>query len=274
MTSALRVSAALAASGLVPLEAKLLLGHVMCRDRAWLAAHPETLLDDAQKRQFDALARRRHHGEPIAYLTGRREFYGIELEVTPDVLIPRPETELLVDFALERIAPDVDARVVDLGTGSGAIALALAQARPKARVMGVDASPFALAVARRNGQRLDIGNVEWVESDWFASVPHESFTLIVANPPYIGSSDRHLDEGDVRFEPRIALTPGSDGLAAIRTIVREAAARLVAHGWIGIEHGFDQADAVQWLLSDAGFVSVATRRDLAGIPRTTIAQRV
>jgi release factor glutamine methyltransferase len=271
MSSTLSVSATLSSSGLAPLEAKLLLGHILGRDRAWLAAHADASIDGEQHRRFDALMRRRHAGEPIAYLLGRREFYGLDLEVTPDVLIPRPETELLVDFALEKIHRDAPAQVLDLGTGSGAMALAIAQRRPMAQIIAVDASTAALVVARRNAQRLGIDNVQWMESDWFSKVPHETFAVIVANPPYISSNDPHLNEGDIRFEPRSALTPGFDGLAAIRTIVGEAPAHLLAGGCIAIEHGFDHADAVQALLRAAGFTAIAARRDLAGILRTTFA---
>lgn len=273
MSPALRVSAALAASGLIPLEAKLLLGHALGQDRAWLAAHGDTPLSIEQRRRFEQLAQRRHRGEPIAYLVGWREFYGLVFEVTPDVLIPRPETELLVDFALERIASDVAMRVLDLGTGSGAVAVAIAHTRPLARVTAVDVSPAALAVARRNAHRHAVANVEWLESDWFSSLAAERFELIVSNPPYVAAGDRHLVEGDLRFEPPAALTAGGDGLTAIRAIVAGAAAHLAEGGWIGIEHGYDQAAAVQALMRDAGFADIATRRDLAGIPRTTVARR-
>jgi release factor glutamine methyltransferase len=273
MSPALRASAALAVSGLIPLEAKLLLGHVLGQDRAWLAAHGDTPLSIEQRRRFEQLVRRRHQGEPIAYLVGWREFYGLVFEVTPNVLIPRPETELLVDFALERIARDAAVRVLDLGTGSGAVAVAVAHARPLARVTAVDVSPAALALARRNAHRHAVANVEWLESDWFSGLAARRFELIVSNPPYVAAGDRHLVEGDLRFEPAAALTAGGDGLTAIRTIVAGAGGHLAEGGWIGIEHGYDQAAAVQALLRDAGFADMATRRDLAGIPRTTVARR-
>src|SRR5450755_2158089 len=179
------VSRALAASGLVPFEAKILLGHVLRRNLAWLAAHGDEPMTAREAKVFDALARRRHNGEPIAYLTGRREFYGLDLEVSPDVLIPRPETELLVELALERIDERDGVRVLDLGTGSGAIALAIARHRPRCSVLGVDASAPALALASSNATRLGIGNAAFTLSDWFDGVPSKAFAVIVSNPPYV-----------------------------------------------------------------------------------------
>src|SRR5438067_3437743 len=179
------ISAALAVSGLVPLEARLLLAHVLGRDRAWIAAHGDAALLPEAARMFDALVRRRSAGEPIAYLTGRREFFALDLEITPDVLIPRPETELLVELALQWLPIDSRARVLDLGCGSGAVALAIAHERPRASVLGADLSAPAVALARRNRERLAIENATFVESDWFAALPREPFTIIVANPPYV-----------------------------------------------------------------------------------------
>jgi release factor glutamine methyltransferase len=263
------ISAALAMSGLVPLEAKLLLAHVMDRDRAWVAAHGEAVLTREQALAYDALARRRRNGEPVAYLTGRREFFGLELEVTPDVLIPRPETELLVELALMWLGKENPARVLDLGCGSGAVALAIAHERPRARVIGVDVAPAAVALARRNAERLAIGNAAFIESDWFARVPREPFALIVANPPYVAEEDAHLGRGDLRFEPATALASGGDGLDAIRAIIAAAPDYLAGGGVLALEHGHDQAQAVQMLLRDAGFGDIAFARDLAGIPRVT-----
>jgi len=264
------VSRALAASGLIPFEAKILLGHVLRRDRAWLAAHGDQPVTAQEAKAFDALARRRRDGEPIAYLTGRREFYGLDLEVTPDVLIPRPETELLVELALLRIEANEHTEVLDLGSGSGAIALAIASERQHSAVLGVDVSAAAVALARRNASRLHVGNVAFIESDWFSAVPKKRYDAIVANPPYVAAGDEHLSQGDLRFEPPAALAAGADGLSAIRAIVASAAAYLSPEAWLLIEHGYDQADAVVAMLRGAQFSEVQSRRDLTGIPRIAL----
>ncbi|HKN10412.1 MAG TPA: peptide chain release factor N(5)-glutamine methyltransferase [Pseudomonadota bacterium] len=263
------VSAALALSGLVPFEAKLLLAHVIDRDRAWLAAHGDAPLTREQALAFDALARRRRAGEPVAYLTGRREFFGLDLEVTPNVLIPRPETELLVELSLVWLDKDASSPVLDLGSGSGAVALAIASQRPRCGVVGTDVSPAAVSLARRNGERLGIANATFIESDWFARVPRRRFALIVANPPYVAEEDPHLGRGDLRFEPAAALESGSDGLDAIRAIVAAAPGYLAPGGVLALEHGHAQASAVQALLRAAGWRDVASARDLAGIARVT-----
>lgn len=273
MSTPFTVSRALAASGLVPFEARLLLAHVLGRDRAWLAAHADDVVAAQEAKTFDALARRRRDGEPMGYLIGRREFYGLDLEITPDVLIPRPETELLVDLALARLRADRDARVVDLGTGSGAVALAIAAARRGARVIGIDSSIAALALAQRNAARLSIDNVSFVASDWFAALAGQRFDLIVANPPYVAAADPHLLEGDLRHEPAQALTSGADGLSAIRVIVAAAPAHLADGGWLLLEHGHDQADRVGALLRDAGLADIGAARDLAGILRVSYGRR-
>jgi release factor glutamine methyltransferase len=270
VSASITVSAALAKSGLVPFEARIMLAHVLGSDRAWLAAHGDAKLSPAQAVAFDALTRRRHNGEPLAYLIGHREFFGLDLEISPDVLIPRPETELLVESALERIDERAAARVLDLGSGSGAVALAIAQHRPRAHVVGVDVSPLAIALARRNAARLVIANIEFLRSDWFDEVPREAFAQIVANPPYVADLDPHLREGDLRFEPPLALKGGLDGLAAIRTIVAGAPAYLAARGWLLLEHGYDQAERVKALMGEGGFGGIESRRDLAGILRVTI----
>ena len=268
MTAA-TVSAALAMSGLVPFEAKLLLAHVIGRDRAWLAAHGDARLTRDQALAFEALARRRRDGEPVAYLTGRREFFGLDLEITRDVLIPRPETELLVELASTWLGKDASAGVLDLGSGSGAVALAVARQHPRSDVVGADVSPAAVELARRNAGRLGIPNVTFIESDWFANVPPQRFALIVANPPYVEAEDPHLGQGDLRFEPSAALVSGSDGFDAIRAIVKAAPRYLAAGGTLALEHGHDQAGATQLLLREAGFRGIASARDLAGIQRVT-----
>jgi release factor glutamine methyltransferase len=269
------VRSALAQSGLVPIDAQVLLAHVVGRDRAWLAAHRDDPLSREAADAFFALARRRRDGEPVAYLTGTREFWGLALAVTPSVLIPRPETETLVEMALARLPDDRDVRVLDLGTGSGAIALAIASERPRARVLATDVAAAALAVARSNAQRLAIANVELAQSDWYAAIPaDERFDAIVANPPYVASHDPHLAEGDVRFEPRDALVSGASGLDAIRAIVGGAAQRLARDGVLVVEHGYDQAERVRALFAQAGLSDVASARDLAGIPRAVAGRLV
>lgn len=268
--SSTTVARALAGSGLIPFEARILLGHVMRRDRAWLIAHQDAPMSATEVKAFDALARRRRGGEPVAYLTGRREFYGLDLEVTPDVLIPRPETELLVELALIRIDAAQNTAVLDLGSGSGAVALAIASERPRCTVLGVDVSDAALALARRNASRLNLANATFSQSDWFSAVPKLRYHAIVANPPYVASVDPHLSEGDLRFEPPAALAAGVDGLSAIRTIVAGAGDHLLPGAWLLIEHGYDQADAVQAMLREARFSDVQSRRDLAGIPRAAL----
>jgi release factor glutamine methyltransferase len=261
-----KVREALAQCGLVPVDAQVLLAHVVGRDRAWLVAHRDDDLSKAQADAFFAAARRRRDGEPVAYLTGLREFFGLPLHVCPAVLIPRPETETLVELALEWISPDADARVLDLATGSGAVALAIAQERPRAKVLATDVSSAALAVARDNAARLGLRNVQCVESDWWSAVDGP-FDVIVGNPPYVAAGDPHLVQGDVRFEPRGALVPPGDALSALRTIVADARLHLVADGALAVEHGYDQSQAVQALFRDAGLVDVVVRRDLAGTPR-------
>jgi release factor glutamine methyltransferase len=261
------VRQALAQSGLAPVDAKALLAHVLGSNRAWLAAHEEDALTPAQANLFEALGRRRRDGEPVAYLTGTREFWSLTLAVTPDVLIPRPETEALVEFALSKLPRERAVRVLDLGTGSGAIALAFAHDRPQALVLATDSSDAALAVARGNAQRLGMSNVEFATADWYAGIPSGSWDLIASNPPYIGAVDPHLQEGDLRFEPVAALSPGVDGLAALRIVVGGARERVVAGGWLVVEHGYGQSDAVQALFRAAGFSELVSLRDIAGIPR-------
>ncbi len=247
-------------------EARLLLGHLLGRSHAWLEAHRDDPLDAEIAAQMSALAARRAAGEPVAYLLGQREFYGREFRVTPDVLIPRPETELLVDIAKAKIGAGGTARVLDLGAGSGCLAVTLALELPRARVTAVDVSPAALAVARGNAQRLG-AQVAFVESDWFAALPPQRFELIVANPPYVAAGDAHLRQGDLRFEPVDALTDHADGMTALRRIVAAAPAWLVDRGWLACEHGHDQAAALRQALGAAGLQNVEQWRDCAGIVR-------
>lgn len=255
------------------LDAQLLLAHVVGKSRAWLFAWPEHELDAAQRATFERMVAARERGEPVAYLTGHREFWSLDLVVTPDVLIPRHETESLVELALADIPEDRDVRIADLGTGSGAIALVLARERPRAHVLATDASTAALAVARDNARRLDIRNVTFAEGDWCEALGRERFDLIVSNPPYIAAHDPHLDIGDVRHEPKSALIAGVDGLDAIRRIVADANAHLRSGARLLIEHGWDQAERVRALFMAAGYVHVGSARDAAGHERVTFGVR-
>ena len=271
MTGELTVRGALAQCGLVPLDAQVLLAHVLGQNRAWLAAHGDEPMSRRDAEAFLALARRRRDGEPVAYLTGLREFWGLPLVVTPAVLIPRPETETVVEIALARLAAHGETRVLDLGTGSGAIALAIAHERPHAQVLATEVSAGALAIARDNARRLGLTNVQFIASDWYASVPATwrgaPFDVIASNPPYVAAGDPHLTDGDLRYEPATALSLGGDGLDAVREIVAGAPGRLAPGGTLVVEHGFDQSEAVQALFRAGGFVDVVAARDLAGIPR-------
>jgi len=251
------------------IEVQCLLQAVLQVNRAWLLAHPEHSLNDEQYACYMALFERRLIGEPVAYLLGEREFYGLNFKVTPATLIPRPDTELIVDLALQRIPQKGRNRVLDLGTGSGAIALSIAHARPDMEVVAVDASREALEVARENAQRLGLNNVRLLHSDWFSALHGERFDIIVSNPPYIAASDAHLLQGDVRFEPCSALVSGADGLDDIRRITEQAKEHLSVNGWLLLEHGYDQAAQVRALLQQAGFAAVFSARDLAGIERVS-----
>jgi len=252
-----------------------LLSHVLARNRAWLIAHADELLAPEAASAFFALARRRRDGEPVAYLTGVREFWGLPLRVSPAVLIPRHETETLVEVALAHLPSDRATRVLDLGTGSGAVALAIAQERPNATLIATDVSPTALELARENATSLAITNVQWLLSDWYAQLASDAapFDAIVSNPPYVDAHDPHLAQGDVRYEPAHALTPGIDGLLALHRIIADAAPRLREGGLVAVEHGYDQAEAVRTLFETSGYVGVRTARDLAGIERVTYGVR-
>ncbi len=248
----------------------MLLQAALDTDRAWLLAHGNDVLDTAAHKRFETLLIRRLRGEPVAYIIGRREFYGLEFSVTPATLIPRPDTETLVEATLARMAPGSSCSVLDLGTGSGAIAIAIAAARPQARVIAVDRSSDALQVAQDNARRLNTTNVALLQSDWFSALDSCRFDLIVSNPPYIEADDTHLQQGDLRFEPMSALAAGPDGLDCIRVIVAEAKTHLHPRGWLLLEHGYDQAAQVRKLLLDAGYTEVASLCDLAAIERVTL----
>lgn len=250
-------------------DARMLLQHALNLSHAMLIAHPDHELSAEQARHFAELWERRAQGEPIAYLTGEREFYSLDFKVTPAVLIPRPETELLVDLALGCLPVDRTVNMLDLGTGSGAIALAIARHRPLARIFAVDASRDALAVARSNAENLNIHNVRIMQGDWFDGLAGERFDLIVSNPPYVANGDPHLRQGDLRFEPFLALTDGGDGLGCLRSIIGSAPAHLAAGGVLMVEHGYDQASICGQLLKDAGFTKIFSCPDLAGIVRVS-----
>lgn len=286
-------------SGSARIEVQCLLQQVLGVARAYLMAHPERVLTDAENSTYRDFFQRRLAGEPIAYIFGQREFFGLNFKVTSATLIPRSDTELLVELALQLIPPfnasplqggaghaaksasrqvaaDLlptegcragSARVLDLGTGSGAIALAIAHQRPDVEVWACDASIAALRVAQENAQRLAIANVHFIESDWLSALGERSYDLIVSNPPYIAAADPHLAQGDVRFEPLSALVAGADGLDDIRHIVKQAALHLEKNGWLLLEHGYDQAAPVRELLRAAGFAEVFSAKDLSGIER-------
>lgn len=272
--STLRIDEALRAARLRidPTDAELLLAHVLGASRTWLFAHARDDLPPEPRARFESLVARRAEGEPVAYLVGRRGFWSLDLQVTPATLIPRPETELLVELALERLPADRMLRVADLGTGSGAIALAIARERPQAKVVATDASADALAIARGNAARHGLDNVVFREGRWFAPLAGERFDLVASNPPYVADGDAHLEQGDLRYEPRSALAAGPDGLDDVRIIVADARGHLAAGGWLLLEHGLDQGDAVRTLLDAAGFTQVATRQDLEGRDRVTLGQ--
>ncbi len=282
------------------LEAQLLLEHVLNVNKAWLIAHADDAISAKDKATFEALIQRRIVGEPIAYILGEREFYGLSFKVTADTLIPRPDTETLVEAALAKIATPsfpsnresvehfnqttstIDAhfrgndrvKVLDLGTGTGAIALAIAKYCPAAQVVAVDASESALKVAAENAQSLNMTNVRLVLSNWFEALEGEQFDMIVSNPPYIEENDVHLKQGDLRFEPLAALAAGKDGLDDIRQIISSAPQHLNPKGWLLLEHGYNQAEAVAALLHNTGFSEISTQKDLGNNDRITLAQKV
>ena len=260
------ISAQIDAAGLPPSEARILMMHVLNKTRIQLITQSELLLSHEQLNAYAALTARRRAGEPIAYLTGEREFFGLALQVTPAVLIPRPDTELLVELAIEHTAPG--STVLDLGTGSGAIAIAIATQRADLQLWACDLSSAALEVAQRNAATHHC-QIQFQRSDWYSDLPALRWTTIVSNPPYIERQDPHLSQGDLRFEPLEALTDHGDGLSAYRQIIAGATTRLTSGGWLLLEHGYNQAPAVRALLDQHGFTQIKSWQDLAGIERVT-----
>ena len=257
------------------LEAQLLLQTTLKVNRAWLLAHENDALQANNHADFQALLTRRLTGEPIAYILGCREFYGLDLMVTPDTLIPRPDTEALVEAALAKIQNNISESVLDLGTGTGAIALAIAKHRPHTFVTAVDASNAALEIAKKNAQRLNFTNIQFVLSHWFENLNNknngaEKFDVIVSNPPYIEQDDVHLGQGDLRFEPISALASGADGLDDIRRIIDHCLIHLKPQGWLMLEHGYNQAESVANLMAQTGLTCIETTKDLGGNQRVTI----
>ena len=257
-------------AGLQRIDAEFLMAHCLGKPRAWLYAHADQALDGKQIAHYADLVGRRQSGEPVAYITGRRGFWSFDLRVSPDTLIPRPETELLVEMALEYLPASRPQMVLDLGTGSGAIALALAKERPLARIIAVDASPASLSVAEANAVELKLANILFQHGDWFAGLANQRFDVIVSNPPYIEADDAHLVQGDLRFEPRSALAAGDDGLSDIRVIVHGAPGHLNPQGWLMVEHGWRQGAVIRQLFAEAGFVAVETEQDLEQRERVTL----
>ena len=256
------------ASSTPRLDLELLLCHVLKKPRSYLFAWPDAQISNDQQQKIESLIDLRKKGHPVAHLTGSRDFWSLELKVTPDTLIPRPETELLVEQSLKLLGAS-PRKVLDLGTGTGAIALALASERPDWQVTGCDKVPEAIALAKENRQRNQLERVHFYQSDWFCDLPGDRYDLIVSNPPYIEENDIHLQQGDVRFEPSSALTSGKDGLDDIRIICAKSPVYLNTGGWLLLEHGYDQGEAVREIFSSTGFQKIQTLLDLAGHDRVT-----
>lgn len=255
------------------LDVEVLLAHILNKDRTWLYTWPEKTLSHVQRQLFDELFERRRGGEPVAYLTGVREFWSLQLKVSPATLIPRPETELLVETALSLSLP-ANARILDLGTGTGAIALALASEKPGWQITAVDCVDAAVELATENAHTLALDNVCVLKSDWFENVAGEPFDLIISNPPYIDPDDRHLTQGDVRFEPKSALVAAQAGLGDLVLIAEQAVSHLQPGGWLLMEHGFDQGGAVAELMQLSGYTEVSVLQDLSGCDRAALGRLV
>ena len=255
------------------LDAEVLLASLLKKDRSYLLAWPEKILPQKTREQFHQLVKRRASGEPVAYLTGQREFWSLPLAVSTDTLIPRPETETLVTLALEKIPPDGCLHIADLGTGSGAIALAIAHERPRCRVVATDASAKSLEIAADNARNLGIENIHFIHGNWCDPLPQEPFDLILSNPPYIEDQDPHLEHGDVRFEPRTALAAGPDGMDDLDHIVACARQHLRKEGWLMLEHGYQQADRVKMRLSEHGYREISSHSDEAGLDRVCMGRK-
>jgi len=262
----------LISSSMSRLESEVLLGHVLGVSRAHLYANPESVTNTRQRAAFHQLVQRRRRGEPIAYLTGQTEFWSLALKVTPDVLIPRPETELLVEAALDRIPSDAQWRVADLGTGCGAIAIAIAGMRKHCKVHATEISAAALAVALENAAAIVPGRIRFHQGSWLSPL-QGLFQLIVSNPPYVAMDDPHLQQGDLRYEPLAALSPGHDGLAAIRRIATDSLPLLDHQGWLVMEHGFEQGEKVRKIMQGLGYADVDTLKDLAGLERVGLGRK-
>jgi release factor glutamine methyltransferase len=252
------------------LDSEVLLAHILNKNRSYFRAWPEKTLSDEDIRAFNQLIEKRRLGMPIAYLIGQREFWSRSFEVSPDVLIPRPDTELLIEIILEKFSAQSSLTVLDLGTGSGAIAITLALELPNAHVTAVDASHKALIIAKKNADRLSVNNIKFIASDWFNNVPDTQFDLVVSNPPYICNTDPHLHEGDVRFEPSSALISEHNGLRDIEHIVSSSIKHLKTDGVLLLEHGFQQGNAVQNLLKLSAYTSINQYKDIQGHTRATL----
>lgn len=251
------------------IDAEILLAHTLKKSRTFLYTWPQQLVDAQTQQHFAQLLSQRLAGEPVAHITGEREFWSLKLQITADTLIPRPETELLVEQALQ-LLPDTSIAIVDLGTGSGAIALALASERPQWQITAVDQSAAALDIARANAKSLAIHNIRFIHGNWFEPLANQQFHTIISNPPYIATNDKHLAQGDVQFEPASALISGADGLDDIRHIAQQAVNYLLAGGLLIIEHGYDQQPRVKEIFQAAGFTNIAQLVDLGGMPRLTL----